>query len=342
MERFWPELLVVESGALAYAMGREIHDRLRKAGVPVEHLPASGRSKSIQAAKTPREYQHLKKVLVLAVEKMRGFEGCKPSAEFHLPLAGGCPGGCQYCYLASTYEMRPFLRLYVNLEEILQQAGAEIRKAAPALTRFEGSSKADTLALEHLSGSIATCIQFFAKQEYGRFRFVSKFDNVDGLLHLAHGGHTKIRFSINSEYVIRQFEQHTASLAERIMAARKVADAGYPLGLIVAPLMRHDGWPEAYLAALDQLAEGLGPHAAGPISFELIQHRFTPKAKRVILAAYPATRLPLDEAKRQLKPGRFPGAAKFVYPKEEAKELGAFMEMALRERFPQSTIEYFT
>jgi spore photoproduct lyase len=342
LELFWPELLVVEDGALDYAMGREAYDRLRREGVPVEHLPASGRSASIAAAKTPKQYQRLKKVLVLAVEKLREFESCKPSAEFHLPLAGGCPGACQYCYLASTYEMRPFVRLYVNLEEILQKAGEEIRKAAPQLTRFEGSSKSDTLSVEHIGGSLARCITFFGQEEHGRFRFVSKFDNVAGLLPLAHNGHTKIRFSINAAYVIRQFEQHTASLDERIAAARKVADAGYPLGLIVAPLMRFDGWAGEYAAALDRLGEGLGPHASGPITFELIQHRFTPKAKRVILSAYPKTRLPLDEAARQFKAGKFKHAGKYVYRKEEATELALFMEMAIRERFPHSSIEYFT
>lgn len=342
MELFWPELLVVESGALEYPMGRDIYDRLRKEGVPIEYLPGSGRSASLGSAKTPRDYQRLKKVLVLAIERLKAFESCKPSAEFHLPLAGGCPGGCQYCYLASTYEMRPFLRLYVNLEEILVQAGEEIQKAAPDTTRFEGSSKSDTLSLEHLSGSIARCIQFFATQEYGRFRFVTKFDNVDGLLGLDHRGHTTIRFSINSEHVIRQFEQHTASLEERISAARKVADAGYPLGIIVAPLMRHEGWPQAYQGTLDRLAKGLGPHASRALTFELIQHRFTPKSKRVILAAYPATRLPLDESQRQFKAGKFKHAGKYVYPKEEARELEAFLSMALRERFPDSTIAYFT
>lgn len=323
-------------------MGQEVYDLLRKRGVSVEHLPASGRSKTLTSAKTPKQYQAAKRVLVLAIHKKECFESCKPSADFHLPLAGGCPGACQYCYLASTFEMRPFIRLYVNLEEILAEASRQIRLKAPELTWFEGSSTSDTLALEHLGRSIERCIQYFGEQEHGRFRFVTKYDTVDGLLNLDHRGHTKVRFSINAPYVIRQFEQHTASFDERVAAARKVADAGYPLGLIVAPIMRFDGWLEQYNESLDRLAEALGPHVNGAITFELIQHRFTPKTKRVILAAYPATKLPLDESERQLKAGKFPGAGKYVYPKEEANEIKAFMEMAIRERFPASTIEYFT
>lgn len=342
MELFKPDRVVVESGALDYEMGRRVYDSLRRSGIPVEQLPASGRSKTLSAAKTPKEYQALKRVLVLAVHKKEAFESCRPSADFHLPLAGGCPGACQYCYLASTFEMRPFIRLYVNLEEILAEAADLIRIKQPDLTYFEGSSTADTLALEHIGGSVAECIRFFGQQEYGRFRFVTKFDTVDGLLALDHRGHTKIRFSINSAFVIRQFEQHTAGLEERLTAARKVADAGYPLGLIVAPIMRHDGWHEGYTESLQRLADALGPHADKAITFELIQHRFTPKAKRMILAAYPATRLPLNEEERQKKAGKFPGAAKYVYPKEEAGEIESFMAMLIREMFPAATIEYFT
>jgi spore photoproduct lyase len=342
VDLFMPTRVLVEEGALEWRMGREAYDRLRRMGVPVEHLPASGRSKSLASAKTPKEYQALKKVLVLAVHKKREFETCRPSADFHLPLAGGCPGACQYCYLSSTFEMRPFLRLYVNLEEILQEAREQIAAKAPDLTVFEGSSTSDTLSLEHISGSIAECVRFFAGQEHGRFRFVTKFNYVDTLLDLEHNGHTKIRFSINAPHVVRQFEQHTASLEERIEAARKVADAGYPLGIIVAPIMRYDDWHAGYTEALQKLEDGLGPHAQRGVTFELIQHRFTPKAKRVQLAAYPATKLPLNEEERQLKPGKFPGAGKYVYPKEEAGEMESFMEMLIREMFPAATIEYFT
>ncbi|MFZ5814261.1 MAG: spore photoproduct lyase [Bacillota bacterium] len=342
MDLFMPERLLVEDGALAYPMGREIYDRLRRQGVPVEHLPATGRSRALAPAKTPRAYQAAKRVLILGIQKQQEFESCKPSADFHLPLAGGCPGACQYCYLASTFELKPFVRLYVNLEEILAEAADLIRRKAPEITFFEGSSTSDTLALEHLGGSIARSIEFFAGQEHGRFRFVTKFNTVDGLLHLDHRQHTKIRFSINSAHVIRAFEQHTASLEERIEAARKVADAGYPVGFIVAPIMRHEGWHQGYSQALDQLREGLGPHADRALTFELIQHRFTPKSKRVILTAYPKTRLPLEESERVLKAGKFPGAGKYVYPKEEAREIEAFMAMAIREKFPAATVEYFT
>lgn len=342
MELFWPERLVVEEKALDYAMGRAIYDRLRREGVPVEQLPASNRSRSLTSAKTPKQYQAAKRVLVLGVQKKLEFESCRPSADFHLPLAGGCPGACQYCYLASTYEMRPFIRLYVNLEEILAEAADRIRIKAPEITYFEGSSTADTLALEHLGGSIAQSVRFFAGQEHGRFRFVTKFATVDDLLAIDHRGHTKVRFSLNSRHVIRNFEQHTASLEERLEAARKVADAGYPLGFIIAPIIRHDDWHAGYAETFQLLAERLGPHAGKALTFELIQYRFTPKTKRVILSAYPATKLPLEESERQLKPGKFPGAAKYVYPKEEAGEIESYLSMLVREMFPAATVEYFT
>lgn len=342
MDLFIPDRLVVADGALDYAFGRKVYDRIRALGIPVEHLPESGRSQTLRSAKTPKEYQAKKRILVLDLYKKEEFETCKPSADYCLPLAAGCPGMCQYCYLAATFEMKPYTRIYANLEEIFQVAREKMRMKAPETTWFEGAAVADALALEHLGGQVAEAVQFMADQEYGRLRFVTKFDTVDGLVGLPHNGHTKVRFSINSPWVVHAFEQRTAPLEDRIVAARKLVEAGYHVGFIVAPIMHHEGWREGYTEALTALATGLGPFVDAPLTFELIQHRFTPKSKRIILQAYPKTKLPLAEEERVMKPGKFKNAAKYVYPKEQAALFREYIEGEIGRLFPQSTVEYFT
>lgn len=47
---------------------------------------------------------------------------------------------------------------------------------------------------------------------------MTKYDNVDPLLHLPHNGHTRFRFSVNTEYVVRNFEpppQRSMSVSRR-------------------------------------------------------------------------------------------------------------------------------
>src|SRR5690606_13897718 len=131
----------------------------------------------------------------------------------------------------------------------------------PEITRFEAACTSDPDGLEHITGSLARLIEYMADQPYGRLRFVTKFDNVDSLLGLRHNGHTRIRFSVNPTYVIRSFEPGTSGFAARIAAAGKVARAGYPLGFIIAPIIRHDGWAEGYAELLRRLKAELPPEA---------------------------------------------------------------------------------
>lgn len=45
-----------------------------------------------------------------------------------------------------------------------------------------------------------------AAEPLGRLRFVTKYQHVEPLLQLKHNGHTRIRFSVNADYVIKNFE----------------------------------------------------------------------------------------------------------------------------------------
>ena len=93
---------------------------------------------------------------------------------------------------------------------------------------------------------------------------------------------------------------------------------------------------------LDRMKAQISLHNSnGPVTFELIQHRFTPIAKKFIQKRFPNTKLDMDEAKRILKWGKF-GRFKYVYPKETAGEIRDFISSLIRERFPDAVIEYFT
>jgi spore photoproduct lyase len=116
---------------------------------------------------------------------------------------------------------KPYIRIYVNTGSILEAAKQYIDERAPEITRFEAACTSDPVGLEHITGSLAELITFMAKEEWRRLRFVTKFHHVGPLLHLEHNGHTRIRFSINSDYVIYQFAPATSHFAERIEALVK-------------------------------------------------------------------------------------------------------------------------
>ena len=132
-----------------------------------------------------------------------------------------------------------------------------------------------------------------------------------------------------------------APFDQRIAASGKVARAGYPLGFIVAPLVIYDGWQEGYEELIKRLADALVPEAKRDLTFELIQHRFTKAAKRIIQQNYPKTKLDLDEEKRKYKWGKY-GRGKYVYPDDEAGALNVHMHALIEKYFPEAKIDYFT
>src|SRR5690606_18261724 len=189
----------------------------------------------------------------------------KPSAEYAIPLATGCMGHCHYCYLQTTLGKKPYIRAYVNLDEIFEQAEKYINERKPEITRFEASCTSDIVGIDHLTHSLKQAIEFIGNTQYGRLRFTTKFPHVDHLLDAKHNGNTRFRFSINSKYVIKHFEHGTSSLEERLEAAAKVAEAGYPLGFVVAPLYIYEGWKTGY----QELFTLLKKHIPSTLSHDL-------------------------------------------------------------------------
>jgi spore photoproduct lyase len=165
------------------------------------------------------------------------------------------------------------------------------------------------------------------------------------LLDLPHNGQTRCRASINAAPVSQRLEGGTAPVAARLQALRKLAlpaergGGGYPVGLVIAPIMPMENWREHYTQLLDEAAAALDFNC--DLTFELITHRFTPGSKDVLLSWYPKTTLDLDEEKRTVKRNKF-GGTKYVYPREVMGELRRFFEAEIAARFPQAKILYWT
>jgi len=333
---FIPKRVLFEAKALEYERGQRIREYMIKHSVPwsvlkssrVSSIPGEGREGFVNAKNT----------LVVGVRKPAKFSTCKPSAHFQLPLASSCPGMCEYCYLHTTLGAKPYPRVYVNVEEILEQAQQEIMSRLPETTVFEGAATSDPIPTEPYTGALKTAIEYFGRHLNGRFRFVTKFTDVETLLDANHRGHTRFRFSINADHVINAYEHRVPRLAQRIEAARKVAGAGYPLGFIIGPIMSFPAWQEEYGALISNLQSAVAN--CSDIRFELITHRYTTRAKNNIAEVFPESTLSMDDSLRQFKYGQF-GYGKYVYPKSQMQELEAFFRERIERTFPAAVVDYF-
>ncbi|NLB88217.1 MAG: spore photoproduct lyase, partial [Syntrophomonadaceae bacterium] len=268
-----------EKEALDYELGQKMYANFKNNGYEINFLKSHNRVTGIPG-KTPREaFFQGKSTLVIGVRLTLDFATCKPSAHYQLPLVTGCEGICEYCYLNTQLGKKPYTRIYVNVDEILNKAKEYIEIRKPEITYFEAAATSDPVAVEPFSGSLAKAITFFGQEEFGRLRFVTKFPYVDSLLDLPHNQHTRIRFSINSEEVINTYEHRTPSLTERLKGLNQVIQAGYLSGVIIAPVFLHEGWQKEYQDLLDKMTKYLEDNNNPDLHFEIISHRFTTRAK---------------------------------------------------------------
>jgi spore photoproduct lyase len=341
MKPFIPQLVYIEPQALQYPLGIELKEKFERMGIEIRETTSHNQVRGIPGENELQQYRNAKSTLVVGVRRTLKFDTSKPSAEYAIPLATGCMGHCHYCYLQTTLGTKPYIRTYVNLDEIFEQAMKYIQERAPEITRFEAACTSDIVGIDHLTHSLKKTIEFIGQTELGRLRFVTKYHHVDHLLDAKHNGKTHFRFSVNSRFVIKNFEPGTSSFEERIAAARKVAKANYKLGFIVAPIYMHENWEEGYYELFENLSNSLSGIDLSNLTFELIQHRFTLPAKRIIQKRYPKTKLDLDESKRKYKWGRY-GIGKYVYQDEDAKKLESTLREYIQIFFPKAEIQYFT
>jgi spore photoproduct lyase len=360
--RLWrPERVLFTADALAEPAGARIRARVEALGIPVEVL-GGNRLVGLRGRSERETYRIAKRTLsvVTAPAGQLALDPIPPSADWQFHLAQGCPAHCQYCYLAGSLQGPPTVRVYANLPRILDNLAGYVgratgRRAAEewgadaGCTSFEASCYTDPLGIEHLTGSLAETIAFFgtdARMARGRLRWTTKFSTpaaVAPLLALPHGGRTRARVSVNADAVARRYEGGTAAVAARLAGAAMLADAGYPLGLVVAPIMPVDGWRDAYAALLDDARRLLPPDRLpdGDLTVELITHRFTAGSKRVLTGWYPNGTLEMDEGARDEKRTKF-GGAKYVYPAATMREMRAWFGREIAARWPGARVLYWT
>jgi spore photoproduct lyase len=350
--RLWrPRRVLITRAAREWAHGRAMAERCAALGIPVTEL--SGNQLRLPAEADERKaYAAAKQTLAITVappSKLK-LQPIAPSADWRVDLAEGCPAHCNYCYLAGSLTGPPVTRAYANLPEILGVLPAYLgqgritsrsKTRADEGTTFEASCYTDPLALEHLTGSLGALIAAFGDWDAPvQLRFTSKFASVEPLLGLTHNGRTRMRASVNPPAYAR-FEGGTDPVARRLAALRRMAEAGYPVGLTIAPIIAAASWEEAYGRLIADAAAALGDVPGLDLTVELITHRFTPGSREVLQSWYPGSDLEMDPALRAEKRTKF-GSVKFVYPPETMATLKSWFHQRVAEELPAARILYWT
>ena len=325
----------------------------RAAGMGVEIVELPGDRLNLGLPDDPRlAYRQAKTTaaLVVAPPSKRRLQPIAPSADWRVDLAEGCPAHCSYCYLAGSLKGPPITRIYANLDEILGGLPAYLGQGTITSrstarrnegTTFEASCYTDPLAIEPLTGSLSAAITWFGQWDApAQLRFTSKFADVGPLLALDHGGRTRMRASVNPRAFAR-FEGGTAPVTARLAGLRQMAQAGYPVGLTIAPIIAAPGWQDAYGELIDDAGALLAGIAGLDLTIELITHRFTAGSKMVLDSWYPGSALDMTGTNRTTKRTKF-GSEKQVYDAATMRALRQFIEGRIAAVLPAARILYWT
>lgn len=157
---FRPQLVYVEPRALEYPLARELVSKFEELGTEIRETTSHNQIRNLPGDNHFQKYRTAKSTLVIGVRKTLKFDTSKPSAEYAIPLATGCMGHCHYCYLQTTMGSKPYIRTYVNVDEIFDAAEEYMKERAPEITRFEASCTSDIVGIDHLTHTLKRAIEY--------------------------------------------------------------------------------------------------------------------------------------------------------------------------------------
>lgn len=200
---------------------------------------------------------------------------------------------------------------------------------------FEIGSNSDLLLENGITQNLEWTIEEFSKIEKGYLTFPTKFDMVEPLLALNHRGRTIMRMSVNPQEIIRTAEFGTSPLTSRIKALNSMSDAGYPVGLLIAPVIFTENWRDLYKELIDQLSEQLTEMTKSKLFIEIIFMTYSFVHRAINQEAFPSAP---DLYNKNLMTGR--GRGKYWYRENIRTEGEQFFREELSQKLSGIPIVY--
>ena len=242
---------------------------------------------------------HGKKTLHLKYFQGTSIKACPGFSEnlvccnyFTLDLIENCPFECTYCIL-QAFLNKPVITVHANLLDIFKQVKQRTSSQPDTLFRIGTGEHSDSLALDKTLGINKYVIQFFASLPNALLELKTKSNYVEHLLDLPHGGKTVISWSVNPQAIVEKEELKTATLDERLKAAKMVSDAGYKVAFHFDPMIDYPDWKKGYQGLVEQIFDNIPPDRIAWVSFGTL--RYISSLKSIVDERFPNSRVFLGE-----------------------------------------------
>jgi len=140
---------------------------------------------------------------------------------------------------------------------------------------------------------------------------------------------------VNPEEIINKVEFGTSRLKGRIEAINKLAEAGYKIGILIAPVILVENWKTLYTELIERLSQELSAKAKKEAFFEIIFMTYSYVHTKINEEAFPNAINLYDKDKMT---GR--GRGKYGYKEKNRIEAEIYLREQMEKYFPKSKIEY--
>lgn len=329
---FKPKAIYFEKEIENYKLGKELLEKYKE--IPKIEIENHNNIEEMRK-KQNSEFMDMKKNLIIGIRKTHKFVENHKTSDYLVPYtSSGCTASCMYCYLVCNYNKCAYLRLFVNREQMLDKIIKVANKSEKDLT-FEIGSNSDLILENTITGNLPWTIEKFKDSPKGHLTFPTKFDMVDDILNVDHQGKVTIRMSVNPEQIINRVEFGTSRLKGRIEAINKLKEAGYKIGILIAPVIMVEDWKKLYSELIKQLAENLTEKVKKDVFFEIIFMTYSYVHTKINEEAFPNAINLYDKTKMT---GR--GMGKYWYKNNIREEGKKFFIDKIHKFFPNNTIEY--
>ncbi len=322
-----------EEKILDYETGKKLKEKY--SSLEWEKIDSHNKIEALSHS-TNADFAKLKQHLVLGVRKTHKYKPNYKVSNFLVPwTSSGCTAMCMYCYLVCNYNKFSYLRVFANREEMFEKL-VKVDKESEKQLCFEIGSNSDLLLENEVTGNLEWTIEKWAREGKGYLTFPTKFGFVDKLLNLDHRGKTIFRISLNSQEIITKTEFLTSNLKERIEAVNKMAEAGYPVGILIAPIILLDNYKKLYAELIEIMANNLSDKVKKNGFLEIILMTYSYISNQINLEAFKNAIPLLDKSLMKSR-----GYGKYCYKDYIRKEAEDFLNVEIGKKLKMKIL-YFS
>lgn len=334
MREFIPDVIYYEEKIADYELGKQLLDKYKE--VPKFIIENHNNIEEMRK-KENKEFPKMKRNLIIGIRKTHKFVPNNKISDYLVPYtSSGCTAMCLYCYLVCNYNKCAYLRLFVNREEMLDKIVKTANESEKELT-LEIGSNSDLILENSITGNLKWTIENFAKAEKGYLTFPTKFDMVDDILDAKGKEKVIIRMSVNPKEIIQKVEMGTSPLEKRVAAINKLKEAGYQVGILIAPVIFVENWEKLYKELVIYLKENLSEKVKQDVFFEVIFMTYSYIHRKINEEAFPSA---INLYNQELMTGR--GKGKYTYKQEQRRRGEEYIKGLLNKYFTENKIVYFS